>query len=325
MASPQPPSRPKSLDELRARIEERDRKILDLCWAHYRKKGQHPKIRDVYFEFERPNVDDAVNRLTGNLIRRTWGGSTPGEEYQITDLGALASTDGVRLTGLLERYLEALRLLYDANHDVRGINSNDLRPYLDRTAQGFTTEELQDLGRLLVLGVRFLDTNAVGPNADGTWFVNIGENVDDIRRIPDFKAFIQQEFVKAFDPGEPVTEIERANRQHNRPPFWPTADLLTVDQHESDPRRLDEAKSHRSGFTRLIDAMKNHPAVSFVLLMLPVAGGSFGIANLWYSSVISEYRQKIEELSVELSRMQQQILELKKEQRPTPPAKGVGR
>jgi len=297
---------------------------LDFCWTHYRKNGQHPKIREVYFKFEKPIVDEAVKRLTGNLIRRTWSSTTAGEEYQVTHLGALVSADGTRLTDLLERYLDALKPLYDANHDLRGISSKDLKQYLDGAGQEFTAESFQDLGRLLILGARLLDTSAVGPNADGTWYVNIGENIDDIRRVPDFKAFLQHELVKDFDPQDPVTDIERTSRQLNRPPFWPTDNLPAVDEDGLDAAGLAGTTQHKSGFTRAAEAIKNHPVVSFVLLMLPVAGGSFGLANLWYSSVISEYRQKVEELSAELAKVRQEVLDLKKEQPITRAGKKAG-
>ncbi len=321
MASLQPPNRPKSLDELRTQVGKQDREILDFCWSQYRTSGQHPKIRDVYFKFEKPKVDEAVVRLTGNLIRRAWSSNTPGEEYQVTDLGALVSADGMRLTRFLERYLEALKLLYDSNHDIRGINSKDLKPYLGRARQEeFTDIEFQDLGRLLVLGVRVLDTSAVGSNPDGTWYVNIGENIDDIRRVTDFKVFIQEELVKTFDPEEPVTEIERSNRQirYNRQPFWPANTSLNGEGTQA----MDVDTGRRTPFARLVESMKNHSVVSFVLLMLPVAGGVVAIANLWYSSVISEYRQKIEELSSELAKLQKEIVDLKKEATIGPQKKG---
>lgn len=331
MVQPHSHDRPTTLDALRARIDEHDRDILDFCWSHYRTNGQHPKIREVYFKFEKPNVEEAVSRLTGNLIRRSWSSSTPGEDYQITHLGALASADGVRLICLLERYLQALKFLYDANHDIRGISSKDLKPYLDRTGQEFTADELQDLGCLLGLGVRILDTSAFGPNADGTWYVSIGENIEDIRRVPDFEDYLQQELVKAFDPEEPVSEIERTNRQLqqqlNQSPFWPAANAPTLDGYNSDPRGLEGttvSDERGNRFGRLIEAMKNHPVVSFLLLMLPVAGVSFGIANLWYSSVISGYREKIEELSVELAKVQKEM-ELKKEERPASPSKNASK
>lgn len=305
-------SRPKTLDELRSRIDEADREILSFCWSLYREHGQHPKLRDIYFKFEKPIVDEAAKRLSGNLIRRVWSSDTLGEDCRVTHLGALVSDDGIRLTGLLEQFLEALKLLYDANHDTRGIVSKDLKPYLDRACRrDFPDDDLRDLGRLLVLGVRLLDTGASGPNQDGTWYVNIGEDVDNIRRISDFKTFLQEELVKSFDPEGPVAEIERSTRQlqFNRPPFWPGAGEPTPSS-AVDPER-------KTPFARLVDALRNHPVVSFVLLMLPVAGGSFAVANLLYSSVISEYRQKMDEMSAEIAKLQREIVDLRRQQTPS--------
>jgi hypothetical protein len=52
----------------------------------------------------------------------------------------------------------------------------------------------------------------VGPQPNGSWSVNIGDGIDDIRRIADLSAFVQRELVKRFDPTEPISDIERANR-----------------------------------------------------------------------------------------------------------------
>lgn len=209
-------TRPKSLDELRQRIKERDQRVLDLCWSDYKAQGKHLKIREAYFKFERPEVDAAVQRLTGNLIRQAYSSETPGDEFHVTALGVLVSSDGKRLEAMVEHFLRAIKDAYEKNHHIRGMNSDELKPYLDATGEPYTADEVRDLGRVLVLGIRLVDTSAVGPQPNGTWYVNIGEGIDDIRRIRDFAQYIQQEIVKSFDPEEPVSEIERSNRHFAR-------------------------------------------------------------------------------------------------------------
>jgi len=173
---------------------------------------------------------------------------------------------------------------------------------------------MRDLGRLLVLGVRLVDASPVGPQPDGTWYINIGENIDDIRRVDDFTAFTDRELVKDFEANEPVTEIDRASKHPNLPIFamGPNSSMTAGSEEAEDNNALSE----KTAVTRLIEAMKNHPAVAFVLLMLPVAGGALGVANLWYSSVISEYRQKVEELSAELSKLRQELAQIRTPQTP---------
>lgn len=214
-------SKPASLDDLRSCVSNADRRLLDLCWFNYRRHGKHLKVRSAYSEFTKPGADAAVSRLTGNLIRRGWSSDTPGENYEITHLGALVSSEGERLERLIERYLLAVKAVYEKNHEIRFVTSDDLKPYLDAAGVEITAEELADLGKVLLLGVRLVDTSPSGPQPDGTWFVNIGDNVDEIRRIPDFKIFIQQELVVKYDPTEPITEIDRANRElaKNELPF----------------------------------------------------------------------------------------------------------
>src|SRR5882724_6182128 len=141
--------KPKTLAELRSRVSVDDRDLLDFCWASYSSSGKHPKIRDAYYKFEKPRVEDAVNRLGGSLIRRTWSSDTPGEEYHVTHLGALCSNDGPRLSGLVVRYVRALKKLYDANHETRGLRSPEFKPYLDATGAELGDGDMRDLGRLL--------------------------------------------------------------------------------------------------------------------------------------------------------------------------------
>lgn len=233
---------PDSLDALRAQIRDADRWILDLCWSHYKLNGKHLKIREAYFKLGKPQVDATVARLTGNLIRRSWG-DTPGDNYQITHLGALVSSDGSRLEELIKRFLVAVRTAYEENHELRGIDSNDLKRHLDATGTPLAAEEIRDLGRVLVLGVRLVDTGVVGPQPDGTWYINMGDGIDDIRRISDLREFLQRELVKNFDPSEPVSEIERANRQFasNRLPISFHAPGSNANPNSADVQRPQSA------------------------------------------------------------------------------------
>lgn len=194
-----------TLQQLRSRVTGVDRDILNRCWSHYRVEGRHVPVREIYFEFGRPRVEESVQRLTGNLIRETWGGT--GQVYGLSFLGALVSSDGERLENLLERYLAAVKKAYEANHRIKILSRDDMNQYA-----AFSPSELLDLGRLLSLGIRFVDTSASSPSADGNWYVNIGDKIDDIRRITDFQSFIKQGVMTAFDPTEPVSDIERANR-----------------------------------------------------------------------------------------------------------------
>jgi hypothetical protein len=215
--------------------------MLDLCWHHYRIHGAFLKIRDAYFTLEKPEADAAVARLTGSLVRRGWSSSSLGEHYEITYLGALVSSDGTRLQHLIERYLLAIKALYDDNHQIRGIESDKFKAYLDKTGDELSSEELQDLGRVLVLGIRLVDTNVFGPQPNGTWSVSIGDNIDDIRRIPHIGSFVQQELIKGFDPEEPITENERMTRliHKNTPPFWPGAPSASATPEEQPEEVLD--------------------------------------------------------------------------------------
>jgi len=194
-----------TLQQLRSLATNVDRKILDWCWSHYRAEGQHIPVREIYFEFGRPEAEASVQRLTGNLIRETWGST--GQVYGLSFLGAMVSSDGERLENLLERYLIAIKKAYEANHRITMLSRDEMNQYAE-----FSSSELHDLGRLLSLGIRFVDASATSPRADGNWCVNLGDKIDDIRRITDLRSFIQQGVMTAFDSTDPVSDIERANR-----------------------------------------------------------------------------------------------------------------
>jgi len=196
-----------TLQEIRSQVTQTGRAILDQCWGEYKKSGRPIAVRDIYRTHSRPDTEAALKRLGGSLLRESSAGGIPGRAYQISYLGALLSSDGERLQKILERFVTALQKAYEMNYGRALISSEELNAYAR-----LPDDELFDLGRLLRLDIRFLDTYLGGLNADGSWQLAIGDGLEDVRRIPEVTTFVEQEVLKVFDPHEPVSDVDRMNR-----------------------------------------------------------------------------------------------------------------
>ena len=196
-----------TLQDLRKGIGKTDREVLDQCWGEYKKSGQPVAVRDIYHVQTRPKAEETAKRLSGSLVREISSNAAGGYAYQITYVGAVVSSDGPRLQKLLEKFVSALRDSYEANYARRVISSNDLNIYAR-----LSKDDLFDLGRLLYLGLRLLDTYVGGQSEDGSWQLAIGDKVEDVRRISNVTEFVERELMKGFDPNEPTSDVERANR-----------------------------------------------------------------------------------------------------------------
>lgn len=60
-------------------------------------------------------------------------------------------------------------------------------------------------------------------------------------------------------------------------------------------------------FSRLTETAKRHPVISFILSVLPIAGFSFGVANLYYQKTLAEYEQKVLFQNIEIMKLQRDI------------------
>lgn len=202
---------PSSLDELRATVRDEDRHLLDLSWSHYIPEKTNLKVREAHFELGKPAVDASAERLTEALIRKGWG-YTQGEEYKITHLGALASSEGARLEKLIVSFLVAMRDFYEHNHEKTLVKSSDLLPHFESTGAKLTPDDLNDLGKVLSLGVNLLCLSTSGRQPDGSWYVNISDGIEDIRRVTDFAEYVTRELIQLYNPNESVSEVAHNNR-----------------------------------------------------------------------------------------------------------------
>lgn len=200
-----------SLEELRATVRDEDRSLLDLCWTQYIPEKGNLKVREAHFKLGKPAVDASAERLTGALIRKDWG-NTQGEEYKLTHLGALASSEGVRLEKLIVSFLVAMRDFYEGNHEKTLVKSSELLHHFESTGTKLTPDDLNDLGKVLSLGVNLLRLSTSGRQTDGSWYVNISDDIEDIRRIPNFADYVTRELVKDYTSYEPVSEVDRRNK-----------------------------------------------------------------------------------------------------------------
>lgn len=114
-----------TLDELRDDVGAQGRELLDGCWNEYRTSGLPASVREFFFQIGKPTVESEVRRLGGSLILQTHSSTVPGQVLQITYLGALVSSAGLHLEGLLQKYLGGIKQAYEANYRRTNISNSD--------------------------------------------------------------------------------------------------------------------------------------------------------------------------------------------------------
>lgn len=183
------PKQAPAFETLRSSLTPGDRALIDSCWLHYKANGTQIPKRDVYHAFERPQAEEALKRLPRTVLRTGWGNS--GDTFQVTFLGALLSSEGERLERLVAAYLAALRKAYDADHKTRYLSQAEFNRFVV-----LSSDELDELGRLLSLGIQLVGTSVSGPNPDGTWAVSLGDEFEDIRRLTDVQSYIREQAIE---------------------------------------------------------------------------------------------------------------------------------
>lgn len=190
-----------SLDDLRKSCTEIQRRILDGAWDYLVKNDRPIPARVFYARFDRDEADAAMRGLGGHVIIQGYWEGIAG--FQPTLLGALLSSGGAELERILEKCFRFVRRKYEEMPDVQSIPNQELKQ-----DGGFSDAELEHLRILLSQLSHSLVVRSAG-HKGSPWTLLVYDEVDKLRKVSDWAAYIHSEVTKNFDSSFPVGEAER--------------------------------------------------------------------------------------------------------------------
>jgi len=191
------------LTRLRDSLTELQRAVLNRLWAHMEQTGKPMSQRAFYFDFSRDESDPAIDALGGKIVIQNYVEGI--NCYAPTLLGALLSSKGPALEDILCRCLKFVRARYEADRELRSLTSDQLKE-----GGGLTRDETETLRILMSLAYHELVITGGGGAKDGPWTLSVREEVDRLRQVEDWQAYLHEEVMKGFDQAYPVSEAKRA-------------------------------------------------------------------------------------------------------------------
>lgn len=241
------------LDNLRKRLTDDQRAILNAIWQHYcgqkeqRKEERWILVRVLHHGFGKTAVRLALEKLGGSIVFE--GRDNAGKDrYQLTFLGVLLTDQGEEAEQLLVRYLEYVRDRFVSDPEIDMIKSQEIEAALGLTA--YQSRFLKQLIQLSSLWSRSATFD------DEAWNAGVPHDVDEFPSIQDFRSYVRQHALKGFDPAMPINGSERISyllrrSQEDRPSdeFWFISNpdvqrQLAADWQEA--QRVHQAKAWKS-------------------------------------------------------------------------------
>jgi len=180
-----------TLDDLRKRLTDSQRSILNEIWRYSREEKKTITAIALYNKFGKGVVESSLGALGGSIAFRNAGSGR--KYYQLTFLGQLLSDLGRDAQQILETYLGYLhnRLALEPELDVitREDFERDLR---------FTDQEL-NLFKDILQSSPFWNR---GNQSTGT--VYVPADVDDLAVTDDVHRFLEEHALKNYDPDKPL-------------------------------------------------------------------------------------------------------------------------
>lgn len=195
------------LDDLRRRITDRQRAILDEIWAHMKMKNVGMPERPLFEKFTRQVLEEEAAKLGGSIIFSNHEENK--RRYKLALVGMFLTSDGPRLETLMKRYLVMLKDQYDADKEIERYASKDF----EKWGTQYSAEELQELRVILYASHRSFASRIGGWNAE-EWFGVVDDDVVNLKRVSNWEEFVQSEIMKQYDAKEPAAEAQRMS-YHN--------------------------------------------------------------------------------------------------------------
>jgi hypothetical protein len=191
------------LTRLRKSLTPLQQSMLDGAWIHLVKNGKPISQRAFFHAFPREQSEPALDALGGKVIIQHYVDGT--NSFSATLLGALLTSSGPHLEDLLYRCLQLVLEQYEKHPELQSLSSEQLQ-----TGGAFQPAEVEELRLMLSLAYHSLVIFGGGGHAGGPWTLLVRDEVDQLRAVSDWRAYLHAEVTKTFDPSFPVSEAKRA-------------------------------------------------------------------------------------------------------------------
>ena len=177
--------------------------MLDRVWASLVERGKPISTRAFFHVHPRDQAEPGLDALGGKIIIQHYVDGV--SSFSPTLLGALLSSGGQNLESLLCRCLQFVRDQYEAQPELNSYTSEQLQK-----SCAFRSSEVEELRLMLSLAYHTLVVFGGGGQPGGPWMLLSRDEVDQLRQVMDWRAYVHTEVMKGFDPSFPVSEAKRA-------------------------------------------------------------------------------------------------------------------
>lgn len=177
--------------------------MLDGAWAHLVKNGKAISQRAFFHAFPREQSEPALEHLGGKIIIQNHVDGV--SSFTPTLLGSLLTSNGQTLEDVLQRCLQVVRDKYEESPELQSLSSEQLR-----NDGAFQPAETEQLRLMLSLPYHSLVIFGGGGQQGGPWTLLVRDEVDQLRNLKNWQAYVHAEVTKDFDRSFPVYEAKRA-------------------------------------------------------------------------------------------------------------------
>lgn len=183
-----------SLEDLRKRLTDTQRSILDEIWRYWREEQKIITAVALYNQFGKEVVESSVGSLGGSIAFRN-GNESGRKHYQLTFLGILLSASGPEAQQLLEKYLDYLHTRLASEPELSRITREDFERDLHFTDKQF------DLFTKVLHRSPFWRG---GGDSIGSFYLPY--EVDDLAITRDIHNFLEERALRDYDPNKPIDQ-----------------------------------------------------------------------------------------------------------------------
>ncbi len=230
------------LADLRKRLTEDQRRVLNAVWEYYRDHNKWISARLLHHQMRKEFVLATIAPLGGTVILKNF--EAPGKEYyELTILGVLLSDYGFDAEELLVRYFDYIRSQFMQNPEIEKVIGDEVGQALQ-----LTQEQTKFLSQLIGLGRLWWGHASFGEK----WECGVPEDIDDLPDIRDLHKYVQEKVIKPYDPKKPIEPNERLQYSVSKEPkqqkteFGFVQDPLLRDQLTSDWGEVERVRGAKA-------------------------------------------------------------------------------
>jgi hypothetical protein len=191
-----------TLGELRESLGDLQKQLLQRITDFYLANGKGVLSRELYKEFGKPQVIEALRAL-GGIVYEAEDSQAVSSRYEPTFVGLLLPVKGEHHEHLLVGFLEYLEMLYRTQPpDRNSVSSGEIEEVLKLTKE----EAFQFY---FLAQKAHLSSSSSYSIAEHTWNMQIFREIDDLPSWPSKQDFIRFRAMESYDPAAPVLLSER--------------------------------------------------------------------------------------------------------------------